>query len=142
MFRHVLTTLGVVRTIAVAASAAVAVTVALAPGLTGTVSLAALGDALAGLAGGGLAAAALAFLAGLASLASLAVHAVPAVVHISRVGIELFQGRLQFRHMDGFHLQFAGAGHSSRICKGGFIDGTVLCHDLSPKSSARTAGWS
>ena len=73
-----------------------------------SVSRAALADALAGLAGTGLAFLALASLAGLALLAGLAKSAVPAVVHVGPVGSELFQGRLEFRHMDGLHLQFAG----------------------------------
>ena len=76
--------------------------------LAGAVSRAALADALAGLAGTGLAFLALASLAGLALLAGLAKSAVPTVVHVGPVGIQLFQGLLEFRHMDGLHLQLTG----------------------------------
>ena len=94
------------------------------------------------MAGGGLTAAALAFLAGLAPLAGLAIDAVPAVVHVGGVGVQLAQGRLQFRHVDGLHLQFAAACDGCRIRERGLIDGSVLRHGFSPKSPARTAGWS
>lgn len=128
----------IIRTVTVAATA---VAVTLPSCLAGAVSRAALADALTGLAGTGLAFCALAPLAGLTPLASLAIHAVPAVVHVDRVGIELFQGRLQFRHMNGLYFELAGIPKSSRICKSSFIDGSVLGHGSSPIASARTAEW-
>ena len=128
----------IIRTVTVATRA---VAVTLPSRLAGAVSRAALADALTGLAGTGLAFCALAPLAGLTALASLAIHAVPTVVHVDRVGIELFQGRLQFCHMDGLYFEFAGIPKRSRICKRSFIDGSVLGHGSSPIASAHTAGW-
>ncbi len=95
----------IIRTVTVATSA---VAVTLPSRLAGAVSRAALADALTGLAGTGLAFCALASLAGLTLLAGLAKSAVPTVVHVGPVGIQLFQGLLEFRHMDGLHLQLTG----------------------------------
>jgi hypothetical protein len=128
----------IIRTVTVATRA---VAVTLPSRLAGAVSRAALADALTGLAGTGLAFCALTPLAGLTTLASLAIHAVPTVVHVGRVGSELCQGCLQFRHMNGLYFELAGIPKSSRICKRSFIDGSVLGHGSSPIASARTAGW-
>lgn len=128
----------IIRTVTVAATA---VAVTLPSCLAGAVSRTALADALTGLAGTGLAFCALASLAGLAALASLAIHAVPTIIHVNRVGIKLFQGRLQFRHMEGLYLEFTGIPKGCCVSKIRLIDGSVLGHGSSPIASAHTAGW-